>query len=175
VDQSAEVFHIFHDRHHKTHQKVDQRQQEEKKIIKKIVSPEVLKIPVFTFAQPCFISKMFKTYLLISGRPFSDIENGFIQELLPDGESSQKVTECAMVAAVAIRAEITETLASALFARVSIDEWADHMGRRFLGETITALVTGELQTFTLALAPITSEHVTAEELYALLNIVKHPF
>jgi hypothetical protein len=48
-------------------------------------------------------------------------------------------------------------------------------GRRFLEEIITALVISELQTLALALAVITSEHATAEELFALLNIVNTRF
>jgi hypothetical protein len=162
---------FFVKRHHHMHQTVDQRQQDEKKIVAKIVGSERLEVPQINYAQRCFIAKMFKTYLLLTGRPFSDMDNKYIQEILPEGESAQKVRQCAMDAAVAIRAEIKRTLASASFASVAIDEWADHMGRRFMGETITALITGEVQTFTLALAPITAEHATAEELFFLLETV----
>jgi hypothetical protein len=171
--RSSSAFYII--RHHRTHSTVDERQKDEKKVIKKVVGAEFLEVPVLTFPQRTFISKMFKTYILLTGRPFSDIENKFIQELLPDGESAQKVRESAMDAAVAIRSEIKDILASSSFASVAIDEWADHMGRRFMGETVTALILGEIRTFTLALAPITSEHATAEELFSLLQIVNNRY
>lgn len=112
-----------------------------------------------------------KEYILLSARPYSDIENESLNKHIKL-MTRDKFEEEAKQLAVNIMEKIKTILQRAESISISIDEWQDREKRRYLGVTCQTIIDGVLRNFTLAHRLMEEIEITGKVIAKhLLNIL----
>ena len=128
------------------------------------------------------VKKNLKSYLILSGAPFSHIEDPYLKLICPNLPSRQQfvkeIEEISSKTQIAIKKEL-ESLSNIC---IAFDEWEDSSRRRYLGITAVGTSNIRVSTYTLALVPLLETSVNASyisqcviqtfEKYDILNKVR---
>lgn len=107
-----------------------------------------------------FIKKNLKTYLILSGAPFSHIENPYLRSICPQLPSRETYTKEIEQIAEDIRKSIKLELLNCNTICVSFDEWSDSSRKRYLGLTAIGVNNDRVITYSLSLIPLVEDPVS---------------
>ena len=115
------------------------------------------------------VKKSLKSYLILSGAPFSHIEDPHLRAICPNLPNrqnfSKEIEDISKKTSEAIRKE----LEIFKFISLTFDEWEDLSKRRYLGITAVGTSNFRIGTYTLALVPLLERPCTA---FYMSNLIK---